>query len=151
MYRALEVWCVKNYFLTPKRLFFYLIAMKINRQILSLGETLVYVHLEKLCLFWSIQFYCRGKRNRKLITITLIIITTIICIVGSVLDSGMCFWILGSVIWILGCAFGFCEVLWILGSVSVSGKCAPAFCWLPALRSLFSWRLASPQNLSLLN
>ena len=49
--------------------FFYLIAIKINSQILSLGETLVNVHLEKLCLFWSIQFYCRGKRNRKLITI----------------------------------------------------------------------------------
>ena len=43
--------------------------MKMNRQILSLGESLVYVHLEKLCLFWSIQFYCRGKRNRKFITI----------------------------------------------------------------------------------
>ena len=43
--------------------------MKMNRQILSLGETLVYVHLEKLCLFWSIQSYCRGKRNRKLIII----------------------------------------------------------------------------------
>ena len=70
MYRALAIWCVKNYFLTLKRcFFFYLIAMKINRQILSLGETLVYVHLEKLCLFWSIQFYCRGKQNRKFITI----------------------------------------------------------------------------------
>ena len=49
--------------------FFNLIAMKMNRQFLSLGETLVYVHLEKLCLFWSIQSYCRGKRNRKLIII----------------------------------------------------------------------------------
>ena len=83
---------------------------------------------QKLCLFWSIQFYCGGKRNRKLITITLIIIITIICILGSVLDSGTCFWILGSVIWIQGCVFEFWEVLWILGSVSVSGKCAPAFC-----------------------
>ena len=97
--------------------------MKMNRQILSLGETLVYLHLEKLCLFWSIQFYCRGKRNRKLITITLIIITTIICIVGSVLDSGTCFWILGRV-------FGFWDVFWILGRVFGfwdvfldSGKC----------------------------
>ena len=52
-----------------KVVFFYVIAMKMNRQILSLGETLVYLHLEKLCLFWSIQFYCRGKRNRKFITI----------------------------------------------------------------------------------
>ena len=71
MYRALAIWCVKNYFLTLKRCFFLIfkIAMKMNRQILSLGETLVYVHLEKLCLFWSIQSYCRGKRNRKLIII----------------------------------------------------------------------------------
>jgi len=70
MYRALTIWCVKNYFLTVKRwFFFYLIAMKMNRQILSLEETLVYVLLEKLCLFWSIQFYCEGKWNRKLITV----------------------------------------------------------------------------------
>ena len=129
MYRALAVWWVKKYSSNAKKVFFfYLIAMKIYRQILSLGETLVYVHLEKLCLFWSIQFYCRGKRNRKLITITLIVIITIICILGSVLDTGTCFWILGSVIWILGRVFGFWEVLWILGSVSVSGKCAEVFC-----------------------
>ena len=49
-------------------MFFLFNRNKINSQILSLGETLVNVHLEKLCLFWSIQFHCRGERNRKLIT-----------------------------------------------------------------------------------
>ena len=134
MYRALAIWCLKNYFLTLKRCFFYLIAMKMNRQILSLGETLVYVHLEKLCLFWSIQSYCRGKRNRKLIIInnnnnnnnfkTL-------WNLGSVLDSGMCFWILGSAL-DSGKRFSFWEVCssFLLSSGSpfsvLSATCQPS-------------------------
>ena len=44
-------------------------------------------------------------------------------ILGTVLDSGKCFWILGSVFgfwdvfWILGRVFEFWEVFWNLGSV----------------------------------
>ena len=44
-------------------------------------------------------------------------------ILGSVLDSGTCFWILGSVLdsgkcfWILGRVIGFWDVFWILGRV----------------------------------
>ena len=39
----------------------------------------------------------------------------------SVLDSGKCFWILGS-----GNCFGFWEVFWILVSVLDSGGCCSA-------------------------
>ena len=108
MYRALAIWCVKNYFLRLKRcFFFYLIAMKMNRQILSQGETLVYVDLKKLCLFWSIQSYCRGKRNRKLITINNNKKNN--NNFKTLLYSGMCFWILGSAL-DSGKRFSFWEV-----------------------------------------
>ena len=116
MYRALAVWCVDNYFLTLKRCFFYLIAMKIYRQILSLGETLVYVHLEKLCLFWSIQFYCRGKRNRKFITINNNNDNNNNNNFKTLLYSGKCFgfW---DVFLDSGKCFGFWEAFQFLGSV----------------------------------
>ena len=86
-----------------------------------------------------------------LVIIIITIISKHFCILGSVLDWGTCFWILGSVICILESVLDSGMCFWILGSVWVSGKCAPAFCWLLTLRSLFSRRLASPQNLSLLN
>ena len=78
-----------------------------NRQILSQGETLVYVDLKKLCLFWSIQSYCRGKRNRKLITINNKKKNN--NNFKTLLYSGMCFWILGSAL-DSGKRFSFWEV-----------------------------------------
>ena len=56
---------------------------------------------------------------------------------GSVLDSGMCFWILGSAL-DSGKRFSFWEV-------------CSSFLLTSGFRSLFFRRLASPQNLSLLN